>query len=86
MRQTEVVTLVLKELQRSETVHPYWPRDMIHAAAILAEEAGETIQAAINYENGLQTKVELNLIRTEAIQTAAMALRLLKEIDSETRN
>jgi hypothetical protein len=74
-----VVHAVLQELDRASELHPHWPADAIHAAAIVAEEAGELVQAANDwtYENGLLKSP----MRIEAIQTGAMALRFLINLD-----
>lgn len=66
--------LFLQELIRAEKKHPSWPGDAIHQAAIVAEEAGELIQASIDrtYFNGTDANIE-----KEAVQTAAMVMRLL---------
>ena len=62
------------ELVRAKNKHPDWPEDVIHCAAIVSEESGELIRAAIQfkYENGTQEEM-----RKEAIQTATMAIRFL---------
>ena len=77
MKEAEIIESVLSELHRAESVHPNWPNDPIHAAAIVAEVSGELIRATLNqsYENGDPDEVKL-----EAIQTAAMAIRLLKNL------
>jgi hypothetical protein len=69
---------ILHEVRRAEQIHPEWPDDIIYAAAIVSEESGELIRAAIRfkYEEGA-TKEE---IRKEAIQTAATCIRLLKNL------
>ena len=66
------------EMHRGRALHPVWPEDPVHQAAIVAEEAGELVRAALHhrYEDGT-----LADIRTEAIQTGAMALRVLLELD-----
>jgi len=66
------------ELERTEKIHPAWPTDLVKASAILAEEAGETLRAANTFDETRSGKKE---IITEAVQTAAMAIRLLKNID-----
>lgn len=72
----QVIEEVFAELRRAEEKWPGWPDDVIHQAAIVAEEAGELVRAALHvtYEDGKSTCEDM---RTEAIQTAAMALRLL---------
>lgn len=65
---------VATELERAQQKHPSWPQDTIHQAAIVAEESGELVRAAINYryENG-----RIFDCHKEAIQTAATCLRFL---------
>lgn len=64
------------ELNDAVGKHPDWPNDHIHQAAIINEEAGELIRAAIQhkYEKGRYYDMH-----REAIQTGAMALRFLME-------
>lgn len=77
-KNNEILDQVLKELQQAESKHPNWPDDQIHAAAIVAEESGELVRAALNfrYEDGSKEEMKM-----EAIQTAAMAIRFLKHLD-----
>lgn len=69
------IEAILTELERAEKKFPFWPDDIIHAAAIVGEESGELIRAAIQYryEGGKITDC-----KKEAIQTGAMAVRFLK--------
>lgn len=68
------VVAILLELESATTKHPEWPEDKVHAAAILAEESGELVRAALQftYENGRYYDMH-----KEAIQTGAMCLRFL---------
>lgn len=69
------VVLITDELMKAIGKHPNWPENnVIHCAAIVSEESGELIRAALqlHYENGSVDEVE-----KEAIQTGAMALRFL---------
>lgn len=71
---------VLAELARAVAKFPTWPTDPLHAVAVLGEEFGELTKAVLQtvYE---PHKVEPGEVRTEAIQTAAMALRFLLSLD-----
>jgi hypothetical protein len=62
------------EYERAEEKFPIWPDDPIHAAAIVGEESGELLQAALQceYEDG-----DAESMVKEAIHTAAMAVRFL---------
>lgn len=70
----EALALILSELAQARAKHPQWPVDVIHAAAILAEEAGEVVKAALDmtYDGG-----SVEDVRTELAQTGAMCLRML---------
>lgn len=65
---------VAEELDRACLKHPQYPFDRIHQAAIITEESGELMRACLqqHYENGSVT----NIVK-EAIQTGAMAVRML---------
>ena len=53
--------------------------NVITWAAVLAEEAGETVQAAIDTEFGEPSNIEK--VKLEAIQTAAVAFAILERIE-----
>jgi len=76
---SEAVKLALAELKKAEEKHPNWPSDPIHAAAIVAEEAGELVQASLDttYSGGSQDRM-----RAEASQVAAMGLRFLANLST----
>ena len=65
---------ILQEYTKATIKFPTFPTDIIHAVAIVNEESGEAIRAALQYkyENGT-----LEAIEKELIQTAAMCLRCL---------
>jgi len=77
MKEDLAVRLMLDELSRAEKIHPGWPTDIVHAAAILSEESGEAVQAALNvyYHSG-----DINEFRKELIHTGAMVIRCLKNL------
>jgi hypothetical protein len=68
------LTQIKEELAAAEKKHPTWPKDTVHASAILNEEAGKLTQAAIDYHyhNG-----SLEKVRSYAARVGAMAIRVL---------
>ena len=66
--------LIFSEYERACEIHKEWPMDFIHAAAIVAEESGELVQAANQHR--YEYKPFSNM-KMEAVQTGAMALRFL---------
>jgi len=73
----EICEEITEEVIRAKKKHPHWPDDIVHQAAIVNEESGELIRAAIQYQYEGADKEE---IRKEAIQTAATCIRLLKNL------
>lgn len=69
-----LMDLIFREVHRAEEKHPDWPDDIIHAAAIVAEESGELTKAALQwtYEKG-----DIQDAQKEAIQVIATAIRFL---------
>lgn len=67
------------EIQRASKKFPAWPRDAVHAAAIIAEEMGELQQAALDYTyRRIGTKERMF---KEAVQLTAMGLRFLRNLE-----
>lgn len=64
------------ELERAVQKFPTWPTDPLHALAVLGEEFGELTKAMLQHTYEPHKGVTAEDIRVEAIQTAAMALRL----------
>lgn len=82
-RRTRLVGLnrmIVEELDRAEIKHPEWTSDACHAASILSEECGEATQAAVDFNTSGDRK-HLEFLQAETIQTGAMCLRLLLNID-----
>jgi hypothetical protein len=75
-----VMQEVQAELARATAKFPTWPTDPLHALAVLGEEFGELTKDMLQmtYE---PHKTNRERIRREAIQTAAMALRLAESLD-----
>lgn len=68
------------EVERAATKYPRWPTDPLHALAVLGEEFGELTKATLqlSYE---PYKTSPREVRSEAIQTAAMAIRFALSLD-----
>ena len=75
--ESEIIGEVLDELLRAETKYPDWPADLIHQVAIMQEESGEAIRAALNH---VYHGEPIEDVRAELVQTAAMCLRCLKNM------
>ena len=76
-REESLVNIILAELRRAESKYPAWPADLIHQVAIMQEESGEAIRAALNH---VYHGEPLEDVRGELVQTAAMCLRCLKNM------
>ena len=72
---------IFSEVERAEKLHPDWPTNPIHQAAIVTEEAGELLQASLNHNEHKGSKKEMI---TEAIHTTASVIRFLKNINEES--
>ena len=76
------VDAMLQELERAKAKHPVWPTDIVHQVAIMVEEAGEALRAVLNsaYEGG-----NIEEVRREVIQTGAMAIRVLMNLEKGSK-
>ena len=72
--ESEALAAITARLNEARGLHPSWPSDRIHQVAIMAEEAGESVKAAIDahYHDG-----SYHDLFWEVQQTAAMCLRIL---------
>lgn len=71
---------IVEEVVRATKKFPTWPTDPLHALAVLGEEYGELTKAMLQltYE---PHKTTPEAVKMEAIQTAAMSLRLAMSLD-----
>ena len=71
---------IAAEVTRACAKFPTWPTDPLHALAVLGEEYGELTKDMLQlcYE---PHKTSRENVRKEAMQTAAMALRLAMSLD-----
>lgn len=79
-RRHDSLALILAELEKATRKFPKWATDPLHALAVLGEEFGELTREMLHmaYE---PSKTSHEAIRTEALQTAAMAFRLVMSLD-----
>lgn len=77
---TEKLIELKREIDRAIAKFPEWPTDPLHALAVLGEEFGELTKEVLQmtYE---PRKSNLDKVRSEAVQTAAMALRFLESLN-----
>lgn len=75
-----VIDAVRKEIGRATAKFPTWPTDPLHACGVVQEESGELAKAVLQavYEPHKSTPED---VATEALQTAAMAIRFLASMD-----
>jgi len=78
MTDAEAIDAILDELILALRKWPNWTEDVVHGAAILGEEAGEVLRAALRltYEGG-----SVDDLRREVCQCGAMCLRMLRHLD-----
>lgn len=76
----DLLAIVRAEVVRATQKFPTWPTDPLHASGVVQEESGELAKAVLQcmYEPHKSTEED---VRTEAIQTAAMAVRFLLSMD-----
>ena len=84
MTKAKAIMLICEEVVKAEIKHPKWPKDPIHAVAIMMEECGEAVQAAIDftYQDGTDRHINREALRKELAQAGAMAIRNLIHLDT----
>lgn len=69
-----IVKLMFQELAAAEKKFPGFPIDPVHGAAIMTEECGEALKAAVDFYYGRGSVKE---VMKEIAQTGAMAIRFM---------
>jgi len=82
----KILRQVKLELRNAKRLHPAdsapWnERNLVGMAAVVSCEAGEVMQGAIKLQ--YEDVGAINYVRTELLQTAATAIRLIEVIDSK---
>jgi len=77
---SELVTLVLNEVERASLKNPEWPTDPVHAVTMLSEEVEELGESIVEtfYEPHKSNKGD---VKRRAVQAAAMAIRFLRNLE-----
>ena len=70
------------EMKRAVAKFPTWPTDPFHAKAVLDEEVGELAKAILQFTYEPEKGVTMADIRSEAMQTATMAIRWAQSIEA----
>lgn len=87
MTQPAILDEILKELRRAKKKHPSWPVHIVARAAVVAEEAGELVRAALNFKYEAKGRFEqkewAKEMEKEAIHTAATAIRFIEALRKE---
>ncbi len=81
----EVFDMVAAELKKARARYPFWPADIVAAAAIASEEGGEVIKSVNNYYWSQGEEMPGD-IRAEAVQAIAMWVRFLTETPAVDSN
>lgn len=74
MKMENILKEIEEEMMRAIAKFPKWSLDPVHGAATVAEEAGEAIQASLDYYYG---RAGSHQLKKELIHTATMAIRFL---------
>ena len=77
MKTEAIIGDVCAGLRMAESRYPAWPTGLIHQVAIMQEESGEAVRAALNHVYHGEPLAD---VRGELVQTAAMCLRCLKNM------
>lgn len=77
MKKLEKYLPIESELERAKTLHPNFPLNIFEQFTIIQEELGE-VAMALNDRNNDHAKVEL-------IQTAAMCMRMIENLEKTNR-
>lgn len=77
----DILNEVAEELRRAQAKFPQWPDDLLHGCAIMQEESGEAVRACLQCVYDGRPLMEY---RKELVQTAAMAVRCLVDLDRRT--
>ncbi len=81
----EIADDMARELNRANKLYPDFPKDVVRGVAIVAEECGEAIRAANDYDVNPNDETRRD-VHDELIQTMAMCVRVLQSCLYEVDN
>ena len=74
MKIEDIYLEIDNEMHRAEKKFPHWCLDPVHGAAIVAEEAGEALQASLDF---YYRRAGSQQLKKELIHTVTMGIRFL---------
>ncbi|MES2004305.1 MAG: hypothetical protein V4450_07275 [Bacteroidota bacterium] len=85
MNRNEIWQAIELELRHVKKKHPRWPDHPAAQAGIVVEEAGELMQACLDFKyqrsnSEIVLDVQKERMRKEALQTAVTAIRFLENL------
>ena len=88
MQRKEIWQAIELELRKAKKKFPNWPDHPAAQAGIVCEEAGELMKASLQWKyerdaSEVVQEVQIERMRDEAIQTAAMSIRFLENLKSK---
>ena len=82
MKLENILTELEEQLREARAKFPSWSLDPVHGAAIVAEEAGEALQAALDFYYG---RGGAHQLKKELLHTLAMSVRFLMNFEASER-
>ena len=82
MKLENILTELEEQLRDARAKFPSWCLDPVHGAAIVAEEAGEAVQAALDYYYG---RGGAHQLKKELFHTLTMAVRFLMNFEKSEK-
>ena len=76
-----ILDAIRREMTRAEEIHPNYPMDPLRQTALMCEEAGEALKAALDLTRPIGSATAYRRrLRRETVQTAVMAIKLLEAL------
>lgn len=79
MKLENILNELEKQLDAARAKFPSWSLDPVHGAAIVAEEAGQALKAALDFYYG---RGGAHQLKKELLHTLAMTVRFLMNLEA----